>query len=81
MLLQTFLQLDEINKEAMTTYLVLVDLLHVLAGIFGLVGGLRIYNQWQLHGRHFHVDKQIVMWFGASVFTLLADQFIMQALL
>lgn len=74
------LQLDAINDEAVNTYYALQGLLHVLAAIFGLVGGLRIYNQWQLHGRHFHVDKQIVMWFGASVFTLIADQFITSAL-
>lgn len=74
------LQLDAINNEAIGVYLVLEVLCRVLAAIFGLVGGLRIYNQWQLHGRHFHVDKQIVMWFGASIFTLLADKFITSAL-
>jgi uncharacterized protein DUF4134 len=53
------------------------DLCWILCGISGLVGALRIYNKWQLHGRHhFHVDAEIIGWFGAAIFFVIARAFI-----
>ncbi len=76
-----FLQFDSVTSEASNVYSTLELSLHIFAAIFGLIGGLRVYNQWQLHGRHVHIDKQIVWWFGASLFFLCADQFISDSLL
>jgi Domain of unknown function (DUF4134) len=75
------LQFEYAARQASSSYTALIISFHVLAAIFGLVGGLRIYNQWQLHGRHLHIDRQIVGWFGASLFFLVADELISQALL
>ncbi len=48
-------------------------LCYILCGVFALVGSLRIYNKWQLGGRHhFHIDAEIAGWFGASLFFLAA---------
>jgi len=77
----TLLQFEYAARQATNSYNALELSFHVLAAIFGLVGGLRIYNQWQLHGRHLHIDRQIVGWFGASLFFLFADELISQALL
>jgi uncharacterized membrane protein YeaQ/YmgE (transglycosylase-associated protein family) len=53
------------------------NLCWILCGITGLVGALRIYNKWQLHGKHhFHVDAEIAGWFGAAIFFVIARAFI-----
>lgn len=38
----------------------------VLGSIFGLFGGLRIYNNWQMGKRN--VDEEVAGWFGACIF-------------
>ena len=53
------------------------NLCWILCGVSGLTGALRIYNKWQLHGRHhFHIDAEIVGWFGAAIFFVIAHAFI-----
>ena len=53
------------------------NLCWILCGITGLIGALRIYNKWQLNGRHhFHVDAEIAGWFGAAIFFVIARAFI-----
>ena len=48
-----------------------------IAAICGLVGAIRIYNLWQINGRHhIHIDSEIVKWVGASVFLVLAMTFV-----
>lgn len=83
MLLTILLQIDIdfIADQATDVYYALQIAFQALAGIFGFVGALRIYNQWQLHGRHLHVDKQIAGWVGASLFFLFCDEFISHVLL
>jgi len=46
----------------------------ILGAIFGLVGGLRIYNNWQ-SGKH-HIDAQVMGWLGAFIFLQLIAVFI-----
>lgn len=56
-------------------------LCYCLAGLFGLTGGLKIYNNWQLHGKHhLHIEAEIVAFVGSCIFFLLAGG-IIQALL
>jgi len=44
-----------------------------LAALFGLIGGLRIYNKWQLHSHHrFHVDAEIALWLLGCIFFIIA---------
>src|SRR5690554_3805652 len=38
----------------------------VLGSIFGLFGGLRIYNNWQMGKKN--VDEEVAGWFGACIF-------------
>ena len=38
----------------------------VLGALFGLLGGLRIYNNWQLGKRN--IDIEVAGWFGACIF-------------
>ena len=44
-----------------------------VAAISGLVGAIRIYNLWQINGRHhIHIDSEIARWLGASIFFFIA---------
>ncbi|RYX87858.1 DUF4134 domain-containing protein [bacterium] len=38
----------------------------LLGAIFGFVGGLRVYNNWQ-SGKH-HIDAEVMGWLGAFIF-------------
>lgn len=38
----------------------------VLGAVFGLLGGLRIYNNWQMGKRN--IDIEVAGWFGACIF-------------
>lgn len=61
--------IDEINegKSMMAqNFRALSRVILVLGSIFGLVGGLRIYNNWQLGKRN--VDEEVAGWFGACIF-------------
>jgi hypothetical protein len=47
-------------------YVALSRLAFVVGAVSGLLGGLRVYNNWQM-GRH-HIDVQVISWFGACLF-------------
>jgi hypothetical protein len=47
-------------------YVALSRLSFAIGAVTGLLGGLRVYNNWQL-GRH-HIDVQVISWFGACLF-------------
>ena len=69
--------IDEINegKSMMTqNFRALSRVILVLGSIFGLVGGLRIYNNWQLGKRN--VDEEVAGWFGACIFLSLLGIFL-----
>lgn len=75
------LQFDYVADQAVSTYNTLVIGCQALALLFGLIGGLRVFNKWQLHGHHINIDKEIAGWVGASLFFLCVDGFISQVLL
>jgi len=50
------------------------DLSLVLGGIVGMIGGLRVYINWQ-SGRH-HIDAQVTGWFFSCLFLLLSGVFL-----
>jgi hypothetical protein len=52
----------------------MLNLSLVLGALFGLVGGLRVYNNWQM-GRD-RIDVQVIGWFSACLFLLVANIFI-----
>lgn len=69
--------IDEINegKSMMAqNFRALSRVILVLGSIFGLVGGLRIYNNWQLGKRN--VDEEVAGWFGACIFLSLLGIFL-----
>jgi hypothetical protein len=59
-------------------YFSLSDLVLVIGAITGIIGGLRVYANWQIRGhRHNHpIDAQVIGWFGSCLFLILAGIFI-----
>ena len=50
---------------------------YAIAGILGLVSGLRVYNLWNVNGRHHvHIDAQVISWAAAAIFLVVATAFI-----
>ncbi len=69
--------IDEINGMAgdfrANAYPAIQGLCFAIGLITGIIGGLRIYIKWNVHGhRHHHIDAEIIGWMGSSIFLLLA---------
>ncbi|HAS58691.1 MAG TPA: plasmid transfer protein [Algoriphagus sp.] len=57
---------QEVETDMKSFYVALSRLSFVVGAVSGLLGGLRVYNNWQM-GRH-QIDVQVVSWFGACLF-------------
>jgi hypothetical protein len=57
---------QEVESDMERFYVALSRLSFVIGAVTGLLGGLRVYNNWQL-GRD-HIDVQVISWFGACLF-------------
>ncbi|ARS41942.1 plasmid transfer protein [Sphingobacteriaceae bacterium GW460-11-11-14-LB5] len=62
------------SSEVRHWYFALSDLVLVLGAIAGLIGGLRVYTNWQ-SGRH-HIDAQVMAWFFSCLFLALVGTFL-----
>ncbi|WP_199120320.1 DUF4134 domain-containing protein [Pedobacter sp. ASV28] len=54
------------SREVSRWYFSLSDLVLVLGAISGMLGGLRVYSNWQ-SGKH-HIDAQVMGWFFSCLF-------------
>jgi hypothetical protein len=54
------------SSEVNHWYFSLSDMVLVLGAIAGLLGGLRVYSNWQ-SGKH-HIDAQVMGWFFSCLF-------------
>lgn len=57
---------QEVETDMKSFYVALSRLSFAVGAVSGLLGGLRVYNNWQM-GRH-QIDVQVVSWFGACLF-------------
>ena len=62
------------SAEVKRTYFSFSDLAFVIGAITGLLGGLRVYANWQ-GGRH-HVDRQVTGWLFSCIFLSLCGIFL-----
>lgn len=59
-------EFGEATREIKRNYNALTKLIPPIGAVFGLVGGVRVYNNWQC-GKH-HIDAQVMGWLGACIF-------------
>ncbi|MEJ2881049.1 DUF4134 family protein [Pedobacter sp. GR22-6] len=62
------------GNEVQRWYFSFADLVLVLAAIAGMLGGLRVYANWQSGSRH--IDAQVMGWFFSCLFLLLVGTFL-----
>ena len=70
--------LTDINSSFQQEIWPLLKILcYSVAALIGLVSGLRVYNLWNVNGRHHvHIDAQVISWGAAAIFLLVATLFI-----
>ncbi|KGE12647.1 DUF4134 family protein [Sphingobacterium deserti] len=64
-----------VSAEVGRWYYALSDFVLVLGAIAGILGGLRIYANWQ-SGRHHHIDAQVMGWVFSCLFLTLVSAFL-----
>ena len=69
---------NQATQQMHSVYFSLSNLVLVIGAITGIIGGLRVYTNWQIGGhRHRHpIDSQVIGWFCSCLFLILAGIFI-----
>jgi hypothetical protein len=62
--------IDAAAGEVKTVFTNVSNLVLMIGGVVGLVGGIRVFVRWQNGERD--IQKEVVGWMGACVFLLLA---------
>ncbi len=67
-------EMQQAQQSLSSSFLSVMDFALVLAAIFGIVGAVRIYHNWQMG--HPRIDQQVAAWFFAALFMVLAGAFL-----
>lgn len=67
-------EMQQAQQNLRSSFFSALDFALVLAGIFGILGGVRIYHNWQMG--HPRIDEQVAAWFFAAFFMVLAGAFL-----
>ena len=59
-------EIGDATREVKRSYNSLVNLCYAVGAITGLIGGVRVYSNWNT-GQH-HIDAQVVGWFLSCIF-------------
>lgn len=71
-------EFHQATQQVHDWYFSLSDLVFAIGAITGILGGTRVYTNWQIGGhRHRHpIDSQVIGWFLSCLFLILAGIFI-----
>jgi len=67
-------EMQQAQQQLASSFFSALDCSFVLAGILGIVGGLRIYKNWQMG--HPRMDEAVLGWFLSAIFMILAGAFL-----
>ena len=65
----------QVSGEINRWYFSLSDLILVIGAISGILGGLRVYSNWQA-GKTHHIDAQVMGWFFSCLFLTIVGAFL-----
>ncbi|MGB3108282.1 DUF4134 family protein [Sphingobacterium siyangense] len=65
----------QVSGEINRWYFSLSDLILVIGAISGILGGLRVYSNWQA-GKTHHIDAQVMGWFFSCLFLTIVGTFL-----
>ncbi|WEA01732.1 DUF4134 family protein [Mucilaginibacter sp. SJ] len=67
-------EMQQASQDLRASFFSAFDLSLVLATLLGLIGAVKIYNNWQMGERR--IDAAIAAWFYAAIFMVLAGAFL-----
>ena len=67
-------EMQQAQQNLRSTFFSALDGALALAAIFGIIGAVRIYHNWQMG--HPRIDEQVAAWFFAAFFMVLAGAFL-----
>lgn len=67
-------ELQQARQDLSSSFFSAFDCCMVLAVLFGLLGGLRIYHNWQMG--HPRMDSAVAGWFFAAFFMIISGPFL-----
>ena len=67
-------EMQQAQQQLTSSFFSALDFALVLAGIFGIIGAVRIYHNWQMG--HPRIDQAVMAWFLAALFMVLSGAFL-----
>ena len=67
-------EMQQAQQQLSSSFFSALDFALVISAIFGIVGAVRIYHNWQMG--HPRIDEAVMAWFFAAVFMVLAGAFL-----
>jgi succinate dehydrogenase/fumarate reductase cytochrome b subunit len=71
-------EMQQAQQSLQQSFFSALDCSLVVAAIFGIVGAVRIYHNWQMG--HPRIDQEAAAWFFAALFMILAGGFLQAVL-
>jgi hypothetical protein len=70
-------EMQQAQQNLRSSFFSALDLSLVIGAIFGIIGAVRIYHNWQMG--HPRIDQAVASWFFAALFMVLAGAFVRAA--
>lgn len=67
-------EMQQAQQSLQQSFFSALDCSLVIAAIFGIIGAVRIYHNWQMG--HPRIDQEVASWFFAALFMVLAGGFL-----